>query len=180
MPQCPTCGANAPEQAVVCSDCGMDLTGIDAAPKAEASPVNPLPELGASSPSLSGFPSYPSPPTAGDLKGLARLTLRRNGILTNEVFELGERVTIGRFEPDLGPVDVDLGFLPESIYISRHHAQIWRDGANQWFVKDLGSRNGTFVRPTGESQLQAAHGEQAIKDGDEVALGNVHFQFQVL
>src|SRR5688572_14162430 len=115
MPQCPTCGANAPEQAVVCSDCGMDLTGIEAPPPAAPSPVSPLPEIGGSPPAFPSFPSYPSPPpaAAGDLRGLARLTLRRNGILTNEVFELGERVTLGRFEPDLGPVDVDLGFLPE-------------------------------------------------------------------
>jgi pSer/pThr/pTyr-binding forkhead associated (FHA) protein len=110
--------------------------------------------------------------------GLARLTLKRSGVLTSETFQLGERVTVGRFDPDSGPVDVDLGALPEAPYISRHHAEIWRDAAGQWFIKDLGSRSGTFVRATGQTQFQRVTGEQAINDGDEVALANARFEFR--
>ncbi len=49
--------------------------------------------------------------------------------------------------------------------ISRRHAQIRRVG-EQFFVKDLGSQNGTFVNK------ERISGEVAIKPGDTLALGN--------
>jgi pSer/pThr/pTyr-binding forkhead associated (FHA) protein/tetratricopeptide (TPR) repeat protein len=49
--------------------------------------------------------------------------------------------------------------------ISRRHAQVRRVG-EQFFVKDLGSQNGTFVNK------ERISGEVAIKPGDTLALGN--------
>jgi pSer/pThr/pTyr-binding forkhead associated (FHA) protein len=96
----------------------------------------------------------------------------------------GGRAIIGRFAPDSGPVEIDLAFLPEdkAEYISRHHAEIWRNEAGQWFIKDLGSANGTFYRAshTGEKgNWERVTGERAIYNGDEIALGSIPFEFHV-
>jgi pSer/pThr/pTyr-binding forkhead associated (FHA) protein len=64
-------------------------------------------------------------------------------------------------------------------YISRHHAEIWCGQTGQWFIKDLGSGNATFVCAAGERQFRKTAGEHAIKDGDEIALGNARFEFRV-
>ena len=108
----------------------------------------------------------------------ARLTLRRGGALSQEVFSIASGpAVIGHFDPETGPVDVDLGPLPEAVYISRHHAEIWSDDSGRWFIKDLGSGNGTFVCAAGERQFRKASGDQSIHDGDEIAFGNARFQF---
>lgn len=57
----------------------------------------------------------------------------------------------------------DLRLLHPSI--SRRHAQVRRDG-QRYFVKDLGSQNGTFVNK------QRIATEVEIKPGDAIALGN--------
>jgi hypothetical protein len=119
--------------------------------------------------------SSPETPLAG-----ARLTLRRSGALTQEIFMLGSGPSvIGRFDPETGPVDIDLGPLPESVFVSRHHAEIWCDHSGQWFVKDLGSGNGTFVCTAGQRQFQKTNGDHAVNDGDDIALGNARFLFGI-
>ena len=166
MAQCSTCGSTVPGSASVCPDCGMELQSASA-PAVVASP--------AAGPSPTPPASQAQASTAG-----ARLTLRRGGALSQETFSLGRGPSIiGRFDPETGPVDVDLGPLPEAVYVSRHHAEIWCDASGQWFVKDLGSGNGTFVCAAGERQFKKTNGEQPIKDGDEIALGNARFEFRV-
>lgn len=253
MQQCPTCGSLNPDNAEVCADCGMELPGHGAAPKApsstpqtpaaspldfapEAAPsphapspsphpapveasgndpfagnewnfdldkgraasqpapaapappvsvpavggvATPMPDLGTSAPTQVVEPSStpvptPSAPTSGGM-GSAKLLLKRGGALTGDVFSIGPSATVGRFDPESGPVDVDMANLPEAVYISRHHAELnLRDG--QWMVKDLGSRNGTFVK--NESGFNRVTGESPIKPGDEIAFGNARFEFQ--
>ena len=74
----------------------------------------------------------------------ASLILKRSGAETDEVFPLHPPSIVGRFDPAVGPIDVDLGELPEGVYISRKHAKITlEDGA--WTLHDLGSSNGTFI-----------------------------------
>jgi len=86
---------------------------------------------------------------------------------------------IGRFDPDSGPVDVDLNSLPsaEAEYISRHHCQIWRDALDNWLIKDLGAKNGVFFRAIGQDKWERIKCEQIINDHDQIALGNVKFEF---
>ena len=125
----------------------------------------------------------PSPAPAAPLAPAhtAQITLKRAGALTGDSFVFGPGSIVGRFDPDSGPVDVDLGPLPESSYVSRHHVEFRYDGGNNsWFVKDLGSRNGTFWRAGGQGAFARLSGEQALQTGDEIALGNARFEFKSL
>ena len=158
------------------------VEGLDPAPVAEAAvaaiPSGPGSPDAAPAPVDDAATVSPAAPSAPAPAGTARLTLKRSGMLTSEVFEFGERVTIGRFDPESGPIDIDMGRLPESSYVSRHHAEIRRDPSGQWSIRDLGSRNGTFVRSQADGQFQRITEEHALNDGDEVALGNARFEFR--
>jgi len=161
----------------------MEPEGASPEPAASqtSAPISEMPraETPAAAPAAGSVPAAGSAPPAGAASpGAARLTLKRSGALTSEVFQVGGRVVIGRFDPETGPVDVDLGSLPESTYVSRQHAEIWQDGA-QWRIKDLGSRNGVFVRRQGEGSFRRAAGEETLGSGDEIALGNARFEFRI-
>lgn len=109
----------------------------------------------------------------------ARLRIKAKGILTGEEFPIGKRVIIGRFSDETGPVDIDLSNIPEANYISRKHAEIFQEDSGKWYIKDLGSMNGTYIKSKGSGNfikitpLQP----QAIYHEDEIALGNVQFVF---
>ena len=180
MPQCSTCGSTVSDQDKVCPDCGMELgAGPPPAGQSPAAipPASPAPVPPSSSQPPAVPPASLAPP-AQAVAGQGKLTLRRAGALTSESFPLGEHVTIGRFDVETGPVDVDLGPLPEGAYLSRHHAEVWQDGGGKWFIKDLGSQNGTFVRAAKSTQFQRVTQDQAISDGDEIAFGNARFEFR--
>lgn len=82
------------------------------------------------------------------------------GARSGEVLEFGqERIQIGR-QPD-----ADLRFDPTSdLHVSGRHAMLFRD-ARGWFVRDLGSTNGTFVNGV------AVSGDAEIHDGDRLEFG---------
>jgi pSer/pThr/pTyr-binding forkhead associated (FHA) protein len=86
---------------------------------------------------------------------------------------------VGRFDPETGPVDVDLSEAVEAGHISRQHGELYREADGSWMVRDLGSTNGVFVK----SGADASFGPRittprALKDGDEVAFGNARFVFK--
>lgn len=111
--------------------------------------------------------------TAADT-GSARLTVKRGGQETEEVFTFSAPAVIGRFDPAVGPVDIDLGPLPEGAYVSRKHAKITcADGV--WSIHDLGSSNGTFVLRSDFERVEEAE----LTDGAEIALGNARFVFHL-
>lgn len=181
MPQCSTCGCSVSVQDTVCPDCGMDLSAgpqvadSNIAPASQTTPLDgSAVGVNAEPPSAAALSPLPQPAA-----GQAKLTLRRTGTLTNEAFALADRATIGRFDVETGPIDVDMGPLPEGAYLSRRHAEVWRDGNGNWFIKDLGSQNGTFVRPASSSEFQRVSKEHIINDGDEIAFGNARFEFRI-
>ncbi|MGB9877954.1 MAG: FHA domain-containing protein [bacterium] len=181
--RCPICGAEVPEDEKVCPECGTEIEeGAVQAPAAEVE-VASQPQQPAPAPAAppSAPPSPPIAPPSAPPVAPARLLLKRAGILTGDEFPVGEKVVIGRFDEETGPVDIDLANLPEAIYISRRHAELYFDPSGQWFVKDLGSRNGTFLIPQGTGQPQKLQPDQPspINDGDEVAFGNARFVFRV-
>lgn len=105
----------------------------------------------------------------------ATLTVKRSGAETAEVFEFSPPATIGRFDPSVGPIDIDLGNLPEGAYVSRKHAKITHeDGV--WKVVDLGSSNGTYALRDDFEKVDEAE----LSDGTEFALGNARFVFHIL
>jgi len=105
---------------------------------------------------------------------VAKLVLKRGGVLTDISFEIRSPATIGRFDPMVGPIDVDLAAQPEGAYVSRKHAKIvLADGV--WKVVDLGSSNGTFVLRDDFERVEEAE----LSDGQEFALGNARFVFQL-
>lgn len=104
----------------------------------------------------------------------ATITVKRNGEETAEVFELNPPSIIGRFDPAIGPIDVDLGPLPEGAYVSRKHAKItFEDGI--WKLEDMGSSNGTFVLRDDFEKVDEAE----LSDEAEFALGNARFIFRL-
>ncbi|MDP1793630.1 MAG: DUF3662 and FHA domain-containing protein [Acidimicrobiales bacterium] len=85
------------------------------------------------------------------------------------VLQDGSRITVGE-DPIL------IGRAPEcdveiaDSTVSRRHAEVVRDG-DAWFVRDLGSSNGTKVNGSGVT-------DQMLRDGDEIRLGAVSFRFE--
>src|SRR5580700_9657066 len=104
----------------------------------------------------------------------AKLTLKRGGVITDIAYEIHSPATIGRFDPMIGPIDVDLASQPEGAYVSRKHARIVQDDG-VWKVIDLGSSNGTFVLRDDFERVEEAE----LADGQEFALGNARFVFQL-
>lgn len=106
--------------------------------------------------------------------GGTRLVLKRSGAETDIEFAVNSPATIGRFDPDVGPIDVDLGSIDESVYVSRKHASIvCEDGV--WKIRDLGSSNGTFVLRDDFERVEEAE----LADGTELAFGNARFVFRL-
>jgi len=104
----------------------------------------------------------------------AKLVLKRNGAETDISFPLNPPSIAGRFDPGVGPIDIDLANLPEGSYVSRRHAKFTcEDGV--WKVTDLGSSNGTFVLNSDFERVEEAE----LHDGQEVALGNARFIFHL-
>lgn len=104
----------------------------------------------------------------------AELVVKRSGAETDVRFPVNPPTVIGRFDPAVGPIDVDLGSLPEGAYVSRKHAKITlADGV--YTIQDLGSSNGTFVLRDDFERVETAE----LSDGMEIALGNARFVFHL-
>lgn len=104
----------------------------------------------------------------------ATLTVKRGGVESDDKFVFQSPAIIGRFDPAIGPIDVDLGTLPEAAYVSRKHAKVTlEDGV--WKLTDLGSSNGTFILRSDFERIEEAE----LADGDEIALGNARMVFRL-
>jgi len=113
------------------------------------------------------------PSAEGEVLG-PRLIVKRNGAETDTIFSINPGSIIGRFDPAVGPIDVDLGSLPEGVYVSRKHARLDQTDEGAWKVVDLGSSNGTFVLRDDFERVEEAE----LEDGTEFALGNARFVFR--
>lgn len=132
------------------------------------------PALEETEPALA-VPEEVSPPSSveEELKN-ARLVVKRSGVETDTEFPINPPAVIGRFDPSVGPVDIDLGGIPEGVYVSRKHAKIiCEDGV--WKIQDMGSSNGTFVLRSDFERVDEAE----LTDGQEFALGNARFVFHL-
>jgi pSer/pThr/pTyr-binding forkhead associated (FHA) protein len=66
---------------------------------------------------------------------------------------------------------LDNNFVIDHPTVSKQHAQIYWHNSQQYFIKDLGSTNGTFIN--GKRVI-----ESALKDGCEVRFGSISFIFK--
>lgn len=81
----------------------------------------------------------------------------------------GSRIAVGEDPLLIGRApECDLELADSTV--SRRHAEIVRDG-DAWFVRDLGSSNGTKVNGSGVT-------DQMLHDGDEIRLGAATFRFE--
>jgi len=81
----------------------------------------------------------------------------------------GSRVAVGEDPVILGRApecDIELA----DATVSRRHAEVVRDG-DAWFIRDLGSSNGTKLNGAGVV-------DQILNDGDEIRLGAVTLRFE--
>lgn len=79
----------------------------------------------------------------------------------------------GRANPEEGHrPDFDMSFYDPEGYISRRHGQIIR-ARNGYFVRDLGSSNGTYVN----DRLLPPNKPRMLRNGDKIAIGEVVIQF---
>lgn len=83
---------------------------------------------------------------------------------------------IGKFDPDVDLVDIDLNKLDQDGYISRNHAEIFYENG-VWQVKDLNSENGVFVRHQGDRRYTKITKPEILNYGDLIAFANLKFQF---
>jgi hypothetical protein len=179
--------------AAVAPSAGPTETAAPAAAPADASsqqaaPATPSPaaaaETAASGPGggagSTEASSAAAPPAAEPVQP-ARLVINRYGAPTGEEIPLlGDRLIVGRFDPETGPVDVDLSNAPGAEHISRQHGELYRQADGRWTVRDLGSTNGIFVRQGGQVGFGPRIAEpRPLSDGDEVAFGNARFTFRV-
>lgn len=116
----------------------------------------------------------PAEDAAGEEQALGtRLVLKRSGQETDIVFAFSPPATIGRFDPSVGPIDVDLGTIEEGSYVSRKHARITAQDEG-FKIVDLGSSNGTYILRDDFEKIEEAD----LNDGDEVSFGNARFVFR--
>jgi serine/threonine-protein kinase len=112
-------------------------------------------------------PAAPAKPTAHLIAAAEKLQF--------EV--IGNRAVIGRvLDPNSdAAIDIDLNPLRQSSdRVSRRHAEIVKRG-DSFFVRDLGSLNGTFI--VGRGRLGRDQLYQ-LKDGDQMMLGNAILEFR--
>ncbi len=116
-----------------------------------------------------------TPATAGST---AKLGIKKFGAATGEFIPLqGERLIVGRFDASSGPVDIDLAGLAGNEHISRRHAELYLQNG-VWYVRDLGSTNGVFVKRAAESAFSPRLQEPtSLANGDELAFGNLMLTF---
>ena len=186
MINCTACGYDKnPNDAEYCDACGSELQAV-AAPPTPISPFAPTvlqppilePEIPTPPIPQPTYPiSTPSFPTFPTAATTAKLISKQVGSPVAE-FSLDSNAVVGIFDPDMGPVDIDLEEFSGGETVSRNHAEIYTEGG-VWKIKDLGSTNGVFIKRSGQTRFGARITmPETINFGDEIAFGKVRFLFQ--
>ncbi|RZD15950.1 MAG: FHA domain-containing protein [Candidatus Acididesulfobacter guangdongensis] len=110
----------------------------------------------------------------------ARITLKHDNNLTEQFFDLNsESMIIGRFDQSTGNVDIDLSKLPDAEHISRKHARFTFENG-KWFIEDLKSTNGVFVKVGNASEFSSRITEPTeLRNRDQISIGDIIFLFTV-
>lgn len=189
---CPECAHENPAGSEFCDVCGSELptTSILTSPKPDETIIIGVPDVTSSftpdpepyfaptpEPYTPPAPQFPFSTTTTSTAATARLVSKKQGVPTPE-FDLESSNLVGKFDPDMGPVEIDLEEFPGADTISRQHAEVYREG-DQWKIKDLGSTNGVFLKRSGQARFSARiTSPEILGSGDEIAFGKVNFIFQ--
>jgi hypothetical protein len=181
--RCPNCGVYQGPGVWFCESCGADLdTGK---PGPLSSGTGPLSELSVRrytrrfdnlEPETRPVESHIKPPTHSNT-----VSFTNDSVLSIEIADFdtpivlvirhNQSLTIGRGDPALKQIDIDLTPYNGQVQgISRHHAAIGRRGS-RLYLWDLGSINGTYLN---QDRLEPDQRYQ-LHDGDEILLGQLAF-----
>lgn len=191
---CGSCGFENLDGLSFCEACGEELTDTSPAvavpavvwePTLASGPVPNNLQLDESEeledfafqPSYSSVPAVTSVVAASAPFTPARLVAKTAGSPISEFPLIEESCIVGKFDPDLGPVEVDLDNFPDADYISRNHARVFWDGG-QWQVEDNDSANGVFLKKSNESRFTKITTAEVLEAGDEVSFAKIRFTFQ--
>ncbi len=152
--ECPSCGHRTEGDANFCSRCGARLDGDEAtvtlvgleASETPTADLGELPEL---------------------RSGQALVVVVRGPNQGSRYFVDSPVTTIGR-HPDS---DIHL----DDVTVSRRHAELRRDEAGGFAIRDVGSLNGTYIRRGREDPVRVE--ESVLHDGDEIQVGRYRMVF---
>ena len=110
---------------------------------------------------------------------IAKLISKQVGAPITEFIIDSNNAIIGKFDPDIGPVDIDLdGFYGDET-VSSTHAEIYFEN-NQWQIKDMGSTNGIYIKPRGKTRFgYRMNKPEILNSGDEIAIGKIRLLFLI-
>ncbi len=110
---------------------------------------------------------------------VAKLISKQVGAPITEFIIDSKNAIIGKFDPDIGPVEIDLdGFYGDET-VSSTHAEIYFEN-NQWQIKDMGSTNGIYIKPRGKTRFgYRMNKPEILNSGDEIAIGKIRLLFLI-
>ncbi len=184
-PVCSSCGHPVEEKMPFCAFCGAKLEAAPAPPPPPAADRGagaPCPNCGTAIPSASykfcpncATPLGTGPRSSGPHEATEVFSAKRSGqppvqlALTAEDGTKSSRYPLVGEETTLGRNGADVNF-PDDVYLSPVHALfIWKEG--QLSVRDLGSRNGTWI---------FLEGPHRLVDGDLILIGSQLLRFRRL
>lgn len=157
---CPNCQHKNLDGTVFCTECGIQLSGLQPIVTQNISAEN-IPAMERKR--TANFPK--------DLDTWASLHLLDSG----HILPLGDRTefTLGRVS-EAQPIMPDIDLTPYQAYangVSRLHAVLKREGSHV-LVMDLGSSNGTYLN----GKRLTPNVDQTLSHGDMLALGKLKIQ----
>jgi diguanylate cyclase (GGDEF)-like protein len=112
-----------------------------------------------------------------DLSEVARPSAKRPVLFVLSGDSIGMTIQLNSDHTVVGR-GADADFVLRDQVASRQHAEIYKlsatEGCVEWFLKDLGSTNGTYLNG---SQVVS---EQLLQDGDKIKIGNHLLKFAML
>jgi pSer/pThr/pTyr-binding forkhead associated (FHA) protein len=194
MISCQNCGYDHPSPTEFCEICGIELAATSTAVKSNAAVTSrmPLEQIDSlmtsqwSSPTPVVTPEVLEPPVIAApvsfnnpaVTGTPKLISKQAGAVIPEFTLDKSSLLVGVFDPDSGPVEIDLDSFAGSDTVSRQHAEIYLE-AGEWKVKDLTSTNGVFIKKSSQQRFSGKIvSPQVLEDGDEIAFAKIQFTFR--